>query len=71
MDPFTYAAIAGVTMGLQAWQSAKERKAKAMSETAQGALEMAQSRTGQQQEQMQTALGDLISSYRGAMGGRK
>lgn len=71
MDPFTYAAIAGVSLGLQAYQAQKERKAKLMSETAQGALEMAQARTGQQQEQMQTALGDLISSYRGSIGGRK
>jgi hypothetical protein len=71
MDPLTYAAIAGLQMGLQAYQGQKERKAKAMAETAEGKLGMGQARRSQQQEQIQTALGDLISSYRGSMGGGK
>lgn len=70
MDPFTYAAIAGASYGLQAWQAAKDRKAKAMAETAQGKLSMGQAANAQQQEQTQTALGDLISAYRSTMGVR-
>ena len=70
MDPYTYAAIAAATMALQAQQSAKARKAKAMGDSAEGRNTMAQNRFTLQQEQGQTALGDLISAYRGTMGVR-
>lgn len=70
MDPFTYAAIAAATMALQSQQAAKARKSKAMADSAEGKNAMAQNRFSLQQEQGQTALGDLISAYRGTMGVR-
>lgn len=67
MDPLTYAAIAGIQMGLQAWQGEQQRQKQVKAQAAQGRRDIESQSLSQRQEASQGALGNLIAAYRSGL----